>query len=96
MKLDNLHNRIRDLFIAELAVAVATGSIPDAMERETERAFAQCPGGECCDQCAEIFCPYGEPLHFHHDGCPCCSNDADDRPARMQRWKTLLKRNQRS
>lgn len=19
------------------------------------------------------FCPWGEALHFHHDGCPCCS-----------------------
>jgi hypothetical protein len=21
---------------------------------------------------AEIDCPDNEPLHFHHDGCPCC------------------------
>jgi hypothetical protein len=20
-------------------------------------------------------CPHNEPLHYHHDGCPCCSTD---------------------
>lgn len=30
-----------------------------------------CPANECCI-CAVIYCPHGEPLHFHHDGCPAC------------------------
>lgn len=27
--------------------------------------------GECMT-CSNIVCPFGEPLHFHHDGCPAC------------------------
>lgn len=30
-----------------------------------------CPVDECMD-CAIQVCPDGEPLHFHHDGCPAC------------------------
>lgn len=25
-----------------------------------------------CSQCGADLCPHGEPLHFHHDGCPSC------------------------
>ena len=25
-----------------------------------------------CGFCGETVCPYGETLHFHHDGCPAC------------------------
>lgn len=25
-----------------------------------------------CPNCAVVFCPEGERLHFHHDGCPAC------------------------
>jgi hypothetical protein len=28
-----------------------------------------------CASCAIVFCPHGEPLHFHHDGCPACSDE---------------------
>jgi hypothetical protein len=28
-----------------------------------------------CSSCAEVFCPSGERLHFHHDGCPACYGD---------------------
>lgn len=28
-------------------------------------------GGEC-HVCSQIVCPYKDPLHFHHDGCPSC------------------------
>ena len=100
MKLDSLHRRIQELFVAELAVGVAVGTIPAHMEQATEELCEQCPGGECCDQCAQIFCPYGEPLHFHHDGCPCCSmlhepaSRIEQAKQRVARWKALLKRNQ--
>ena len=30
-----------------------------------------CPIGECVE-CGERDCPHGEPLHYHHDGCPAC------------------------
>lgn len=29
-----------------------------------------------CAVCARVFCPHGEPLHFHHDGCPACCDPA--------------------
>ena len=25
-----------------------------------------------CSWCAERDCPFSEPLHYHHDGCPMC------------------------
>ena len=36
------------------------------------------PQGDCCSDpecsiCAILCCPFAEPLHFHHDGCPACS-----------------------
>lgn len=30
-----------------------------------------CPVDECMI-CGVRECPYNEPLHFHHDGCPAC------------------------
>jgi len=33
--------------------------------------LAQCETAECA-VCGSICCPHGEPLHFHHDGCPAC------------------------
>lgn len=29
-------------------------------------------GGEC-SECAMIVCPEQDGMHFHHDGCPSCS-----------------------
>lgn len=31
-----------------------------------------CPDPECLI-CGERDCPFHEPLHYHHDGCPECS-----------------------
>jgi len=28
-----------------------------------------------CSVCGRIVCPFKDPLHFHHDGCPSCSDD---------------------
>ena len=39
-------------------------------------ATADCPGSECM-QCGARDCPYGEPLHYHHDGCPACARRAE-------------------
>ncbi len=58
MKLDTLHQQMRDLFVAELKVATTTGTVPEVMERATDEVFQTCPSGECCDQCASIFCPH--------------------------------------
>ena len=30
-----------------------------------------CPVEECL-VCGARDCPHGEPLHYHHDGCPAC------------------------
>ncbi len=30
--------------------------------------------GECYE-CSKIVCPHECELHFHHDGCPACSQD---------------------
>ena len=32
---------------------------------------ARCDDPECLT-CGVLLCPYGEPLHQHHDGCPAC------------------------
>lgn len=34
-----------------------------------DEILAQCPDAEC-SKCGEIICPLGDPMHFHHDGCP--------------------------
>jgi hypothetical protein len=35
--------------------------------------------GECL-VCAARECPFGEPLHFHHDGCPVCDGEFGGEP----------------
>jgi len=27
-----------------------------------------------CILCGEEDCPHGDPLHYHHDGCPACES----------------------
>lgn len=39
--------------------------------RKLDALLAHCDDGECMT-CGTIICPHGEPLHFHHDGCPAC------------------------
>lgn len=39
---------------------------------EPHPAADDCPDPEC-EICAVRDCPFGEPLHYHHDGCPACS-----------------------
>ena len=41
-----------------------------------DRLLAHCPDAEC-HTCGEIVCPHGEPLHFHHDGCPACCTPSE-------------------
>ncbi len=35
-----------------------------------------CHTNECL-ACGERDCPHGEPLHYHHDGCPACVFDEE-------------------
>lgn len=37
----------------------------------TDVLLNTCTQDECI-VCGIIICPHGEPLHFHHDGCPAC------------------------
>lgn len=34
-----------------------------------------CKDAECW-YCGLLICPHGEPMHFHHDGCPACAEAA--------------------
>lgn len=47
-----------------IEAAMKDGTITDAQ-------LALCTEPECIF-CGAIVCPHGEPLHFHHDGCPAC------------------------
>jgi hypothetical protein len=40
-------------------------------------AIEECLDRECMI-CSVRDCPHKEPLHYHHDGCPCC--DAPHEP----------------
>jgi hypothetical protein len=42
------------------------------LDKIINELLAHCSIGEC-GVCSEIVCPYKEPLHFHHDGCPACA-----------------------
>lgn len=64
--MDSLHERIAD---AVDAAANGRGTVA-----EVDALLAQCPDGECY-VCGGIVCPYSEPLHFHHDGCPACFHE---------------------
>jgi hypothetical protein len=41
------------------------------LRESVDKLLAHCPDPECFT-CGEAVCPHGEPLHFHHDGCPSC------------------------
>lgn len=65
--------------LLEMAVV---GSVYDTLEeaRQTCTGNTQtCPDPECY-ACGERDCPFGEPLHYHHDGCPACTNPSDRQP----------------
>jgi len=40
-------------------------------EPDLNHNFETCEKLECLD-CGVHDCPHGEPLHYHHDGCPAC------------------------
>lgn len=51
-------------------VAVMVGALKKYSEI-TDQLLNHCPICEC-EECAKIVCPFNEPLHLHHDGCPSC------------------------
>jgi hypothetical protein len=51
------------------------------IEAFSHPATDQCPDMECM-MCAMRDCPDNEPLHYHHDGCPCCGQSQTEEPPR--------------
>jgi hypothetical protein len=39
---------------------------------QRDALLEHCPDAEC-GECGKTMCPYGDELHFHHDGCPSCA-----------------------
>lgn len=44
------------------------------VDQDLEYLLAQCPDPEC-STCGMLICPRGDPMHYHHDGCPSCAED---------------------
>lgn len=44
----------------------------ERLNATVDRLLAHCLDGEC-EECGKAVCPHGDPLHFHHDGCPSCA-----------------------
>jgi len=77
------------------------------VENAIELAFKECdarmfdrivlhPSADECDIdecwiCAIRDCPYHEPLHYHHDGCPSCFGDDYALMKRIEKWKNTNK-----
>lgn len=38
-----------------------------------DKLLNHCNDAEC-EECSKLICPFKDPLHFHHDGCPSCHN----------------------
>lgn len=38
---------------------------------DIDKALNACEDMEC-PYCSVILCPWSDPFHFHHDGCPSC------------------------
>ena len=73
LKLDAFHQKMRELMVPVLELRIS-GKLEEANKAGEEvDAMLATHDGELCEQCGDIFCPWGEPLHFHHDGCPCCA-----------------------
>jgi len=41
---------------------------------KTHPKTEECLDDECI-HCGYRDCPWNEPLHYHHDGCPACTED---------------------
>jgi hypothetical protein len=61
--------------------AIAHRTEKPFIEELREKAKAHLPTDQCPDQecliCGVRDCPHGEPLHYHHDGCPACYFDEE-------------------
>lgn len=61
-----------NILASKLAAANASLASKDSV---IDKLLDHCADPECMT-CGSAVCPHGEPLHFHHDGCPSCVLDA--------------------
>lgn len=94
MELDELHKaaRVMQRGRLELMAAGETGAA-NTLGESLDKFLNREHDPEYCEQCGDIFCPFGEPLHFHHDGCPCCCTVADEEWDGEKMNSMLLARN---
>jgi uncharacterized coiled-coil protein SlyX len=74
-RIQELEGDLARLRQAARAAALVIEQQADELMRQQQQLDAMlqhCPDAECM-QCGTIICPLGEPLHFHHDGCPACA-----------------------
>jgi tRNA(Ile)-lysidine synthase TilS/MesJ len=64
--------------LAEVRSDLAKTREAHVAAREDLAHLKACKVAEC-DRCAVLLCPYDDPLHTHHDGCPACCF-AEDMP----------------
>lgn len=54
--------------------------LEEILDHKLHPEFSNCTGNahtckiDECMLCSVRDCPYNEPLHYHHDGCPACYN----------------------
>ena len=64
-ELDELHSRLNQAAVSNAGF--------DAIEAIFQECLARPESDGECLLCGLILCPHHEPLHYHHDGCPACS-----------------------
>ncbi len=78
---EGVRHQSRDVDANRTGASVRHGDVPTALDVDAQSpVLAEAPqpvhGSEVlCEACAIVFCPHGERLHFHHDGCPQCEAD---------------------
>ncbi len=65
---------------ASLAYDAGRKDENEACAKKLDALLNHCPYPEC-NECAKIICPFGNSLHFHHDGCPACAEMAVEQKA---------------
>jgi hypothetical protein len=61
-------------FIDPRSLAANAESRPGNPDCTGVTETCQRDSGECM-VCGHRDCPFGEPLHWHHDGCPVCDGE---------------------
>lgn len=93
MKLDEHHQKLRVFQITHLRLRIEGQQVPEESDKAADDVLNACANIEYCEQCADVCCPFGEPLHFHHDGCPACEGMSDEWHIGNARRLQLLARN---